>query len=95
MRTRNGAGTRQICELGRVVVPAFRRRDVNVIATGSRHLPGLLEGGFGGFPAVDKFTVFAHRLYRKAHFFFFFLFFLMISAWTLKACASVLIWPAT
>jgi len=95
MRTRNGAGTRQICELGRVVVPAFRRRDVNVIATGPRHLPGLLEGRFGGFPAVDKFTVLARRFYRKAHFFFFFLFFLMISAWILKACASVLIWSAT
>jgi hypothetical protein len=78
-----------------VVVAAFGRRDVNVIAAGSRHLPGLLEGGFGGFPAVDKITVFAHRFYRKAHFFFFFLFFLMISAWILKACASVLIWPAT
>jgi hypothetical protein len=78
-----------------MVVPPFGRRDVNVIATGSRHLPGLLEGGFGGFPAVDKITVFAHRFYRKAHFFFFFLFFLMISAWILKACASVLIWFAT
>src|SRR6185295_5967642 len=37
---------------------------------------------------------FAHRLYREAHFFFFFLFFFMISAWILKACASVLIWLA-
>jgi hypothetical protein len=44
---------------------------------------------------MDEFAVLAHRLYREAHFFFFFLFFLMISAWVLKACASVLIWLAT
>jgi len=57
VRPPGGGGTRQICELGRMVIPPFGRRDVNVIATGSRHLPGLLEGGFGGFPAVDKITV--------------------------------------
>ena len=95
MLTRNGAGTRQIWELRRMVIPPFGRRDVNVIATGSRHLPGLLEGGVGRLPAVDQVTVLAPGFYRKAHFFFFFLFFLMISAWILKARASVLIWSAT
>ena len=84
MRSRSGGRTGQICELGRVVVPPFGRRDLDVVAAGARHLPGLLEGGFGGFPAVDKITVFAHRFYRKAHFFFFFLFFLMISAWLVQ-----------
>src|SRR5215208_6558744 len=95
VRSPGGGGARQICELGRMVVPPFRRGDVNVIATGSRHLPGLLEGGFGRLPAVNQIAVLAPRFYREAHFFFFFLFFLMISAWVLKACASVLIWSAT
>ena len=64
-----------------MVVQTFGRRDVNVLAAGARHLPGLLEGGFGRLPAVDQITVLAHRFDREAHFFFFFLVFLMISAW--------------
>jgi hypothetical protein len=44
---------------------------------------------------MDQITVLTHRFDRETHFLFFFLFFLMISAWILKACASVLIWFAT
>ena len=53
---------RQICELGRGIVPAFGRRDVDIIAAGARHLPGLPERGFGRLPAVDQITVLAGRL---------------------------------
>jgi hypothetical protein len=78
-----------------MVFPAFGRRDRDVTAAGARHFAGLLERRFGRLPAVNKIAMLAHRFDRKAHFFFFFLFFLMISAWILKACASVLIWLAT
>ena len=78
-----------------MVVPSFRRGDVDVVAAGSRHFSRLLERSFGGLPAMDKFAMLAHCFYREAHFFFLFSFFLMISAWILKAFASVLIWLAT
>jgi hypothetical protein len=75
-----------------VVVPSFGCGDVDVVTAGSRHLPRLLERGFGGLPAMDEFAVLAHRFYGEAQFFFFFFFFLMISACVLKACANDLIW---
>jgi hypothetical protein len=100
MRFPNGAlgggRTRQVRELGRVVVPSLGRGDVDVVTAGAGHFPGFLERSFGGLPAMEQFAVLALGFDRKAHFFFFFLFFfLMISAWVRNACAKDFIWPAT
>src|ERR1700712_1395668 len=87
--------TRQVGELGRMIVASLGCGDEDIVTAGARHFAGLLQRGFRGLPAMEQSAVLALGFDRKAHFCFFFFFFLMISAWVRKACASEFIWSAT
>ena len=63
--------TGKVSELGRIVVAAVWRDDVQVVATGLGELASFLKCGFRRLSPVHQFTVSAHALNGEGHLSFF------------------------